>query len=120
MPVKLEIKKQPIVQKFQGRFDNMVLPILTEEIAKDANTYVKVKSHQLEASMNLHSRFDEGLIIWQTPYAARQFWEIETAHTDKNPNASWKWALVAKQNHMPEWMEKLRRLMNSDGLGGSK
>lgn len=110
MPVKLEIKKQPIVQKFQGRFDKMVLPILTEEIAKDANAYVKVKSHQLEASMNLHSRFDEGLIIWQTPYAARQFWEIQTAHTDINPNASWKWFFVAKQAKLHEWQEKARRL----------
>ena len=119
MPVTFTFPTSKISKEWEGKFKK-VLPQFTEEVLKDCNNYCKEDTGALIASSYIHSVPAEGKMVWKTPYAARQFWEIETAHTDKNPNASWKWALVAKQNHMPEWMEKLRRLMNSDGLGGSK
>ena len=87
------------------------LAMLTEEILQDANQYVKVDKHTLEASAQLHSRPDLGRIIWKTPYAKRQYWEIRTAHKDVNPNASWKWFHVAKSKHMKKWERQAERLM---------
>ena len=51
----------------------------------------------------IHSDLKHGVLRWQTPYAARQYYEIRTAYTDVNPNASWRWCEVAKQAHQDEW-----------------
>lgn len=121
MAIKVDLNTRAIVQKFDGKFDSNVLPVLTEQIAYDANQYAKVRSHALEMSMPLHSDFTHGIIKWVTPYAARQFWEIQTAHTDVNPNASWKWFFVAKGKHLAQWVEMAKRLMRGDQTkGGSR
>ena len=86
------------------------LPILTEEILNDANQYVKVDTHTLEMSALTHSRPQEGIIIWQTPYARRQYWEIQTAHKDVNAKATWKWFHKAKAELMAKWERQAQRL----------
>ena len=110
MPVKININKGAIVAKVEGAWKKS-LPILTEEIMNDCNQYVKVRDHALEQSALTHSRPQEGLIIWQTPYARRQYWEIRTAYTDVNPNATWKWAEVAKQHCKAKWQRKAQQQM---------
>lgn len=110
MPVKINISKHAIEAKINGAWKKG-LPILTEEILNDCNQYVKVDSHQLEQSALIHSRPQEGLLIWQTPYARRQYWEIQTAYKDVNPKATWKWCEVAKKNHFDQWQRQAQRLM---------
>ena len=110
MPVKINIPKSAVQAKVQGAWDKG-LPILTEEIMNDCNQYVKVRDHALEQSALTHSRPQEGLIIWQTPYARRQYWEIKTAYTDVNPNATWKWCEVAKRVCKNKWERQAQRLM---------
>ena len=87
------------------------LAILTEEILNDSNQYVKVDKHTLEMSAMTHSVPKEGKIIWQTPYARRQYWEIQTAHKDVNHNATWKWFHVAKAHHCERWVKQAEKLM---------
>lgn len=110
MPVKINISKSAVQAKVQGAWDKG-LPILTEEIMNDCNQYVKVRDHALEQSALTHSRPQEGLIIWQTPYARRQYWEIRTAYTDVNPNATWKWCEAAKRTCKNKWDRQAQRLM---------
>ena len=110
MPVKINISKSAVQAKVQGAWDKG-LPILTEEIMNDCNQYVKVRDHALEQSALTHSRPQEGLIIWQTPYARRQYWEIKTAYTDVNPNATWKWCEAAKRTCKNKWDRQAQRLM---------
>ena len=86
------------------------LPLLTEEIMNDAHQFVKVDKHTLEMSALTHSRPQEGKIIWQTPYARRQYWEIRTAHKDVNAKATWKWFHVAKSHLMAKWARQAQRL----------
>ena len=110
MPVRINIPHGTVVAHVENAFQRG-LPMLTEEIMNDCNQYVKVRDHALEQSALTHSRPQEGLIIWQTPYARRQYWEIRTAYTDVNPNATWKWAEVAKQHCLGQWQRKAQRLM---------
>lgn len=112
MGVKINFDKRAIIQHFDGVTEKMI-PQLTEIIAGDANQYVKVASHALEASMNVHSDFAHGIIKWWTPYAARQFWKIKTAYTDVNPNASWKWFFVAKAKHLAKWTAQAKALFKA-------
>ena len=111
--MRVNISKHAIEAKIQGAFDKG-LAILSEEILKDCNYYCKRAEGALIASSLIHSRLADGQLIWQTPYAKRQYWEIRTAYTDANPNATWKWCEVAKRNHEGEWERKAQRLFEEN------
>ena len=110
MPTLIKINKDAIVARVQNAWEKG-LPQLTEDIMNDCNQYCKEREGALKASAEEHSLPKEGKIIWQTPYARRQYWEIRTAHTDKNPQATWKWAEVAKRNHKSQWERQAQRGM---------
>jgi hypothetical protein len=110
VPVKINVSEAQIAGKLNSAWDKS-LAIMTEEIMNDMNQYVKVDTHALEQSAITHSVPSQGLIIWQTPYARRQYWEIETAHTDINPNATWQWGEVAKQQCSDKWAAQAQRLV---------
>jgi len=102
MAVRIEINENSIKAKIDNTWQNG-LEILSSQILRDCNMYCKEDAGMLIMSSYIHSRLKEGLLIWQTPYAARQYYEIPTAYKDVNPNASWRWCEVAKQNHLAEW-----------------
>lgn len=85
------------------------LPIITEEILNDANEFVKVDTVALKASSYIHTDFKNGKLIWQTPYARRQYWEIKTAVTDINPRATWRWFEAAKRANSAKWQMQAQR-----------
>ena len=109
MPVKINISRSAVEAKVMGAFKK-ALPVLSEEILGDCNKYCKEREGDLIASSLVHSRPQEGKLIWQTPYAKRQYWVIQTAHKDKNPQASWKWCEVAKQKHKAQWDRQAQKL----------
>lgn len=102
MAVRIEINENSIRAKIDNTWQNG-LEMLSSQILRDCNMYCKEDTGMLIMSSYIHSRLKEGLLIWQTPYAARQYYEIPTAYTDVNPQASWRWCEVAKQNHIDEW-----------------
>jgi Minor capsid. len=108
----ININKGAIEAKISRTFKS-VLPQLTELVLADCNEYCKRADGALIASSLIHTRFDDGIMIWQTPYARRQYWEIQTAHTDKNPRATWKWVHVAKSKNMEKWTRQAAKLMGA-------
>lgn len=87
------------------------LPLLTATVRDDCNEYCKEDTGMLIASSMVHSVLSDGKVIWQTPYAKRQYWEIRTAYHDVNPKATWKWAEAAKRQHADDWAAQAQRLM---------
>lgn len=77
-------------------------PELAKTIRDDCNKYCKEDSGELIKSSEEKSDLEHGKIVWDTPYAHRQYWLI-TAKKDKNPNATWRWADVAKSKHLDKW-----------------
>ena len=110
MPVKMLIDKLKIRYKVHRAWKN-ALPILSEEILNDCNEYCKMDTGALIASSYTHSKFKKGKLIWQTPYAKRQYWEIKTANTDKNPLARYKWVHYARSQHQEKWVRQAAKLM---------
>ena len=108
MPVKISINVPNVEAKVKGAWDE-TLPLLSEEILADCNEYCKKDKGALRDSSLIHSIPKEGKLVWQTPYARRQYWEIETASKDSNENATWKWCHVAKANKLKEWIEKAQQ-----------
>lgn len=110
MAVKIRIDKSAVRAKVEGAWDKG-LAILTEEIKNDCNEYCKWDQGYLNRSADIHSIPAEGKIVWQTPYARRQYWEIQTAYKDTKPKASWKWCEVAKMHHRDQWQRQAQRLL---------
>lgn len=108
--MKLNINKHAVEAKVVGAFQKG-LPLLAGEIRNDCNVYCKEDTGMLIASSMIHSRLDQGQIIWQTPYARRQYWEIRTAYKTVNPNATWRWAEYAKRANMDKWQRQAQRLL---------
>ena len=110
MAVKIQIDSSAVETKVTTAW-NKGLALLSEEILGDCNRYVKVRDHPLEQSSIIHSVPKQGKLVWQTPYARRQYWEIRTAIKDVNPNASWRWCEVAKTRHKGDWERMAQRLL---------
>ena len=110
MPVKIVVSKSAVQAKVEAAWKKG-LPRLSNEILNDCNQYCKEDSGQLIASSLIHSRPQDGQLIWLTPYARRQYWEIRTAYKDVNPHASWKWCEVAKRSHLSRWERQAQKEM---------
>lgn len=80
-------------------------PELAEQIRDDCNEYCKEDTGALIASSKTASNLEKGKIVWDTPYAHRQYWLI-SAKKEKNPKASWRWADVAKSKKLASWTRK--------------
>lgn len=110
MPVRINVSPEKIQVVIDSKWKNG-LEMLSTEILNDCNQYCKEDTGMLIMSSYIHSRLDQGLLVWQTPYARRQYYKIVTAYTDVNPNARWKWAQYAKEKHLDEWKRKAKEIM---------
>lgn len=89
--------------------------MLATQILKDCNFYCKEDTGMLIASSLIHSDLKNGKLVWQTPYAARQYYKIPTAYKDVNPNASWRWVEVAKNNFKHDWERQAQAIVRVYG-----
>lgn len=99
MPVKIMIDQNRVETRVMNVFNKDVIPELSEEILADCNEYCKEDSRTLILSSLSHSILKEGKLVWETPYAKRQYWEIKTSLT---PGRTWKWCETAKRR----WFKK--------------
>ena len=102
MPVKVLIDPNKVGARVMNVWNASVLPKLSEEILEDCNEYCKEDQHGLIDSSLTHSKPQEGKLIWETPYAKRQYWEIKTSLT---PGRTWKWCETAKRKQKNRWAE---------------
>lgn len=114
MSVRIIVNEHTIQAKIDNTWKNG-LEMLSSEILRDCNRYCKEDTGMLIMSSYIHSRLKEGLLIWQTPYAARQYYEIQTAYKDVNSNASWRWCEVAKSNHRDRWARQAQAIVRKYG-----
>lgn len=111
MSVKIEINGDRIAAKIDNNWKSG-LEMLSSQILRDCNEFCKMDTGMLIMSSYIHSRLKEGLLIWNTPYAARQYYEIKTANTQGgNPNATWRWCEVAKQRYQARWVRQAQAIM---------
>lgn len=97
--MKMQINRAQVQAKITGAWDKGLYG-LSSEILADCNEYCKEDRHTLINSSLAHSQRDKGLLVWQTPYARRQYWEIKTSLT---PGRTWKWCETAKRHHLDRW-----------------
>ena len=109
MPTRIIISTNQVEAKVKTAWDKG-LYALSSEILADCNEYCKEDTGMLIASSNTHSKPQDGKLIWQTPYARRQYWAIQTS---LKPGRTWKWCETAKRKWSARWKklaeEGLRR-----------
>lgn len=103
--MKMTINRAQVKAKIDGAW-NKGLFALSSEILADCNEYVKRDQNTLRDSSLAASRLGKGILVWDTPYAKRQYWEIKTALT---PGTTWKWCETAKRKHKDQWQKKAQR-----------
>ena len=114
MSVKFNIDESKIQVKMDNIWKNG-LEMLSSEILRDCNKYCKEDTGILIMSSYIHSDLKNGKLVWQTPYAARQYYAIPTAYHDVNPNATWRWCEVAKNNHLDRWCRQAQAIVRLYG-----
>ncbi len=115
MAVRIDFNRAKAKQKIVDHWNGQVLAPLAEQILADCNKYCKEETGTLIASSQAHSRPKDGVLIWQTPYARRQYYVIRTAHTVINPGARWRWAHHAKSAHLADWQKLAQKLYSGKG-----
>ena len=106
--MKFQISKSQVKAKVQGAWEKGLYGLSTEILA-DCNEYCKVDQNTLIMSSMEHSQLANGILVWQTPYARRQYWEIKTSLT---PGRTWKWCETAKRKRIREWEEAAQRAVD--------
>ena len=109
MSVKIQIDQNKVGLKVQGAWKESLLP-LSAQILQDCNQYVKVDQHTMESSSYAASDLNNGKLVWDTPYAKRQYWEIKTSLT---PGRTWKWCETAKRKFKSDWQKLAEKLLRS-------
>lgn len=110
MPVRIEINPNMVEAKVKGAWDKG-LYALSSQVLNDCNQYVKVDQHTLESSSYAQSQLSEGKLIWDTPYAKRQYWAIQTSLT---PGRTWKWCETAKRKCKATWQKLAEKLLREN------
>ena len=110
MSVKIKIDPNQCAAKVQGAWDKGLF-VLSSQVLGDCNQFVKVDQHTLESSSYAASRLSEGKLVWDTPYAKRQYWEIKTSLT---PGRTWKWCETAKRKFKEDWQKLAEKLLRSN------
>lgn len=109
MSVKIIINENTIQAKIDNAWQSG-LEMLSSQVLKDCNQYCKEDTGMLIMSSYIHSDLKKGRLVWATPYAARQYYEIRTAYKDVNAYASWRWCEVAKSNHLGRWQKQAQAI----------
>lgn len=86
--------------------------MLTQQVLKDANNYIPADTWALRNSSLTASNFEEGKVVWNTPYARKVFYGVNMNFSaDKNVNAQAHWFTKAKSVHSKEWLKVVKAAM---------
>lgn len=102
MAVRIIVDENKIMAKIDNAWETG-REMLCSQILKDCNLYCKEDTGMLIMSSYIHSDLKKGRLVWATPYAAKQYYEIPTAFHDVNPNAVWRWVEHAETLHGVDW-----------------
>lgn len=76
-------------------------------VAFYARQYVPRDENTLRASEPLNSRYEDGLLIWSTPYALKQY-SVPMKHTTAGTQDHWDEAV--RKNHMSDLKDYVSKL----------
>lgn len=80
--------------------------LVSQRALRDSNRFVPKDTGALEASSLSASQLSKGLLVWDTPYARRLYWNPQYNFArDRNPNARGLWFEAAKSMYLSDWLK---------------
>lgn len=105
MPIRINIDAERCAAKVTGAWEKQ-LYALSGQILQDCNEFCKEDHRTLILSSGPASRLKEGVLVWDTKYAKRQYWDIQTSLT---PGRTWKWCETAKKKYRERWRKQAEK-----------
>lgn len=102
MKIDLDMDINKVSSRVERRLDK-VQADLDQQILTDSNFYCPEQEGFLQASGITGSKIGSGELIWNSPYAAAQYYDNPNKSKDANPNASMKWFERAKSTRKKAW-----------------
>lgn len=117
MSVKITRDMNKILRKIHAGEKSMI-PAVTEAVIEYGNVFVPEDQGTLKDSALIASRPQDGLAIWDTPYAKRRYY-TGTPSKDKNQNASLQWVEKGVNTYKKELDQVAQNAFNA-GMRGAK
>jgi hypothetical protein len=108
---KLEIDGKKILHRIEKRIEG-VQGQVDLQVMKDSNLFCPRDVGTLQSSVLIASELGSGVLVWDSPYARRQYYEAPNKSLDKNPKAQMKWFEVAKSLYKKDWVRLAQREYN--------
>lgn len=113
MPIKVKTNKGLVAARIREA-SKLARIAVTEQVIQYGNGYVRVDQGTLRDSALAASDPENGLAVWDTPYARRVYF-TGTPSTDVNPDASLMWADKGVKTHKKE-IDKVAQLAFDKGM----
>lgn len=99
--IRVEFSREAVRARVKAATKRATFAMATQAL-KDSNYYAKHDQGALIDSSLTASDLDGGYLVWDTPYAKRQYY-TGTPSKDINPNASTMWAHKARAQYGETW-----------------
>lgn len=83
---------------------------LDNEVLKDSAPYVPRVTGELERSGIAGTKIGSGLLVYNKPYAKKQFYGYFKHTTQAHPQATRRWFYAAKAVNRPKWIAGVKKL----------
>ena len=110
MSARLELHTGSILQRFGKKFQKAQIG-LDNEVLKDCEPYVPFQSGALARSGVSGTKPGTGRIVYNSPYAAKQYYRFPIKTKDHHPQASMQWFEKAKAVNQPKWAKGVNRIV---------
>ena len=92
-----------------------MIPAVAEQALADCNYFCKEDQGTLIKSSETASDLKAGELVWNTPYAKRQYYTGQPSK-DVNPNASMMWCEEARRANGNDW-NRIAQKQFEEGMG---
>lgn len=111
----IDIDLSGIEKKFSPEELKKKQAAFAQRVGFDMNKHCPVDEGTLRDSMPVSSDYENGQLVWDTPYA-RRVMNADTVRTVKNPEARPQWPEYTKSDRLGEWRKFAANLLG-DGAG---
>ena len=114
MAVKISIDRSRVAARIKAGSAAMVRAV-SEQALSDCNYFAKRDQGTLIESSQTASDLDTGTLVWDTPYAKKQYY-TGAPSLEQNPNASILWCEEAHDHFGQDW-QKIAQKSFEKGMG---
>jgi len=101
--VRIDLDEVRLKRRLSGNADN-AQKVLDLQVMKDCEPYVPADTMNLTRSAQRASDIGSGVVKWDGPYAAAQYYHLPSKSHNKHPLAVMRWFEAAKAVRKAVWL----------------